>query len=147
MLEEKIFTDYQNALKEKDNFKVSVLRFLRSAIKNMEIDKRRKLEDNEIIAIIRKQIKNCQEAIEEYRRGNRQDLVEKEAKELAVLNDYLPASLSEQEILEIIYEVIRAESAAGLKNMGKVMKGVLDKVAGRADTKIISELVKKELSK
>lgn len=146
MLEEKIFSDYQKALKEKDNLKVSVLRFLRAQMMNLKIEKKRNLEDSEVISLIRKQIKNSQEAIEEYKKANRQDLVEKETKELEILNAYLPPALSEDEAIRIIEEVISQESAVGLKDMGKVMKVVLEKISGRMDSKRVSELVKEKLS-
>lgn len=146
MLEEKIFSDYQKALKEKDNLKVSVLRFLRAQMMNLKIEKKRNLEDSEVISLIRKQIKNSQEVIEEYKRANRQDLVEKETKELEILNAYLPPALSEDEAIRIIEEVISQESAVGLKDMGKVMKVVLEKISGRMDSKRVSELVKEKLS-
>jgi uncharacterized protein YqeY len=147
MLEEKIFSDYQKALKEKDNLRVSVLRFLRSQILNLKIEKRKELlEDSEVIAIIRKQIKNSTEAIEEYKKGNRQDLVEKESKELEILKTYLPSPLSEEEVLKIIEETIHKESASSLKDMGKVMKAVLEKIAGRFDSQKVSQLVREKLS-
>jgi len=147
MLEEKIFSDYQKALKEKDNLRVSVLRFLRSQILNLKIEKRKELlEDSEVIAIIRKQIKNSTEAVEEYKKGNRQDLVEKESKELEILKMYLPSPLSEEEVLKIIEETIRKESVSSLKDMGKVMKAVLEKIAGRFDSQKVSQLVREKLS-
>jgi len=146
MLEEKIFSDYQKALKEKDNLKVSVLRFLRAQMMNLKIEKKRNLEDSEVISLIRKQIKNSQEAIEEYKKANRQDLVEKETKELEILNAYLPPALSEEEAIRIIEEVISQESAVGLKDMGKVMKVVLEKISGCMDSKRVSELVRERLS-
>jgi uncharacterized protein YqeY len=147
MLEEKILNDYQQALKEKDHSKVETLRFLRSILLNTAIEKKKKnLDDSEVIAVIRKQMKDIQEAMEEYKRGNRLDLAEKGAKELKILGAYLPAPLSEEELLKIIQEVIEIESASGIKDMGKVMKGVLAKVAGRADSKRVSELVKERLS-
>jgi uncharacterized protein YqeY len=146
MLEEKIFSDYQKALKEKDDLKVSVLRFLRAQMINLKIEKKRDLEDSEIISLIRKQIKNSQEVIEEYKKANRLDLVEKETKELEILNAYLPPALSEEEAIRIIEEVISQESAMGLKDMGKVMKVVLEKISGRMDSKRVSELVKEKLS-
>lgn len=147
MLEEKIFKDYQQALREGDSLKVSVLRFLRSCLLNTAIDRKKKnLDDNEVIAVIRKQINRIIETIEEYKKAKRIDLIQKEQKELEILQTYLPPPLSEEELSVIIDEVVKNTVATSIKDMGKVMKEVMLKVEGRADTKRISELVKEKLS-
>ncbi|MCM8796142.1 MAG: GatB/YqeY domain-containing protein [Candidatus Omnitrophica bacterium] len=148
MLEEKIFNDYQEAVKCKDSLRVSVLSFLRAELINVAIAKKKKiLDDNEVIMVIRKQIKARQESIEQFKQGNRLDLADKETKELEILKTYLPAELSIDEIKKIIEEVVVATSACGMKDMGKVMKEVTAKVAGRADGKLVSDLVKERLLK
>ena len=148
MLEEKIFNDYKEAMKSKDTLKSAVLSFLRAEMLNAAIAKKKKdLDDGEAIAVIRKQVKARQEAIEQFKKGNRQDLVDKETRELEILKAYLPPELSEEEIKSIIEEVVAETAAQGMKDMGKVMKEVTAKVAGRAEGKLVSERVRERLSK
>ena len=148
MLEEKIMEDYKKAMKEKEALKVSVLSFLRAELKNAAIDKRKdKLEDAEVIAVVKKQVKQRQDSIEQFKAGGRQDLVEKETKELEILKSYLPQQLSEDKIREIIEEAVRETGACGPQDMGKLMKALLPKLSGGADNKLVSELVKARLQK
>lgn len=148
MLEEKILNDYKEAMKNKDTLKTSVLSFLRAEMINTAIAKKKKaLDDNEVITVIRKQIKARQDSIEQFRQGNRLDLAEKESQEMEVLKSYLPPEMSSDEIKQFIEEAIVASGAQGLKDMGKVMKEINAKVAGRADGKLVSDLVKERLSK
>lgn len=148
MLEERIFDDYKAAMKSKDTLQSSVLSFLRAEIMNVAIAKKKpKLEDNEIIGVVRKQIKARQESIEQFKKGNRQDLADKESKELEILKGYLPKELPQEEINKIIEEAISSTQATALKDMGRVMKEVMAKVAGQADSKVVSDLVKEKLSK
>ncbi|MBL7070500.1 MAG: GatB/YqeY domain-containing protein [Candidatus Omnitrophica bacterium] len=147
MLEEKILNDYRQALKDKDKLKVSVLSFLRAEMINVAMAKKiKQLDDKDVISVIRKQIKSRQDSIEAFEKGNRQDLADKEKKELLILKTYLPAELAEDELNKIIAEVISEVGAQGPKDMGKVMKEVTPKVAGRADGKRVSDLVKKKLT-
>jgi len=146
MLEEKILNDYRQALKDKDKLKVSVLSFLRAEMINVAMAaKKKELDDKGVISVIRKQIKARQDSIEAFEKGNRQDLADKEKKELVILKTYLPPELAEDELNKIIAEVISEVGAQGPKDMGKVMKEVTPKVAGRADGKMVSDLVKKKL--
>ena len=148
MLEEKILNDYKEAMKNKDTVKSSTLSFLRAEMMNVAIEKRKKaLDDNEVIAVIKKQIKQHQDSIEQFKKGERQDLVDKETKELEILKAYLPPELASEEIKKIIEEAIAITGAQGMKDMGKVMKEANAKISGRADGKLISELVKDRLSK
>lgn len=148
MLEEKILNDYKEAMKNKDTFRSSTLSFLRAGLINLAIEKKKKnMDDSECLGVIRKQIKERQDSIEQFKKGNRQDLAEKESKELEVLKAYLPQELSENEVKEIIEEVILATGAKEPKDMGKVMKEVMAKSSGRADGKLVSDLVKARLSK
>ncbi len=148
MLEETIFNDYKVAMKAKDTHKVAVLSFLRAEVMNVAIAKKKaKLDDNEIIGVVRKQIKARQDSIEQFKKGNRLDLADKESKELEILKSYLPKELPREEINKIIEEAISSTQAASLKDMGKVMKEVTAKVAGQADSKVVSDLVKDQLSK
>ena len=148
MLEEKILTDYQEAMKSRDALKVSVLSFLRAGLMNVAVAKKKnKLDDPEAAAVIKKQIKQRQDSIEQFIRGNRPEMAEKETKELAILKSYLPPELSAEEIKKIIEEAISASGAQGMKDMGKVIKEVNAKVIGQADGKLVSDLVKERLSK
>ena len=148
MLEEKLMSDYKDALKSKDSLKVSVLSFLRAELKNLAIAKKKDLlDDNDAVAVIRKQIKAHQDSIEQFTKGSRMDLAEKEMKELDILKEYLPPQLSEEEISKLIEEVISTSGALGIKDMGRVMKDLNEKISGKADGKLVSDLVKSRLSK
>ena len=147
MLEEKILNDYRGAMKSKDTLKSSVLSFLRSDLLNAAVAKKKdKLDDSEVLAVIKKQIKQRQDSVEQFTKGNRLDLADKEKRELEILKSYLPPQLSEDEIKKIIEETIAAVGAQGAKDMGKVMKEVSAKIAGQADGKLVSDLVKQRLT-
>ena len=146
MLEEKILNDYKEAMKARDTLKSSVLSFLRADMINLAIAKKKKaLDDSEVISVIKKQIKQRQDSIEQFKNGNRLDMADKEAKEMEILKTYLPPELSVDELKKIIEEVISATGAKEMKDMGKVMKEVTAQIAGRADGKLVSDLVKEIL--
>ncbi len=148
MLEKKILEDYKKAMKDKDAVRVSTLSFLRSELKNVSIDKKKEgLDDVEALTVIKKQVKQHQDSIEQFNAGGRQDLVQKENLELKILLAYLPQLLSEDKIKEAISEVIAATQAKGPQDMGRVMKELLPKLAGQADNKLVSDLVKQALIK
>lgn len=147
MLEEKILNDYKEAMKNKDALKSSTLSFLRAELINAAIAKKKKnLDDPEVINVIRKQVKERQDAIAQFKQGNRLDLADKEAGELEILKAYLPPELSIEEIKAIIEEAVVLTGAKEMKDMGRVMKEVNIKIAGRADGKVISDLVRQQLS-
>lgn len=147
MLEEKILNDYKDAMKSKDSLKSTVLSCLRAQLLNKAVEKKQNsLDDAAVVDVVRKQIKQRQDSIEQFNKGNRPDLSEKEQKEMGILKTYLPQELSADEIKKIIDEARQATGAAGIKDMGKVMKEVNAKVAGRADGKTISDLVRSALS-
>lgn len=147
MLEEKIFNDYKEAMKSRDALKSSVLSYLRAAMINAAIEKKKKsLDDTDAIAVIKKQVKQRQDSIEQFQKGNRQDLADKEIKELDILKGYLPEELGPDEIKKIIEEAVLSTGASGMKDMGRVMKEVNARIAGRADGKLVSDLVKEKLS-
>lgn len=148
MLEDKILSDYKEAMKARDTLKSSVLSFLRADLINVATAKKKsKLDDSEVIAAIKKQVKQHQDSIEQFTQGGRADMAEKEKNELKVLKSYLPPELSAEEIKKIIEEVMSATASEGLKDMGKVMKEVNAQIAGKADGKLVSDLVKERLSK
>ncbi|MBI4972554.1 MAG: GatB/YqeY domain-containing protein [Candidatus Omnitrophica bacterium] len=147
MLEEKILNDYKEAMKSRDKLKSSALSFLRAELINVAMAKKKKiLDDNEVISVIRKQIKQRQDSIEQFKQGSRLDLADKETRELEILKTYLPPELSVEEIKQTIEEVISSTGAAGIQDMGKVMKEASVKIGGRADGKLVSDLVKERLS-
>lgn len=147
MLVEKIFEDYKEAMKARDSLKSSVLSFLRADMLNLATTKKKdKLDDAEIVTVIRKQIKQRQDSIEQFTSGGRLEMADKEKKELDILKNYLPAELSAEEIKRLIEEVVIAIGANGIKDMGRVMKELTAKLAGKADGRLVSDLVKQKLS-
>lgn len=144
----KIDKDLIEALKAKDELKVSTLRLLKASLKNYAIEKKvKELEENDVIKLIKTQIKQRQDSIEAYRKGNRLDLVQKEEKEFDILKSYLPEELSPEELKNIISEVIKETSANSIKEMGKIMGLVMSKAAGRCDGRMVSSLVMEELKR
>jgi len=142
MLIEKIDSDLKKAIKEKDAPQLSVLRLLKTAISNKMIElKVDKLEDNDIIALIRKDIKRHQDSIEQFKKGGRGDLVKKEEEELEVLKSYLPKEASPEEIKEIVKKVIEETNSSGKKDFGKVMKATMERLKGSSDGKTVSSIV------
>ncbi len=147
MLEQRISADYIQAMKNKDSAKSATLSFLRAQIKNVRIDKRvEKVDDFDVIAVIKKQIKQRQESIAQFEQGGRSDLANKEKEEMVILQDYLPQQASAQEIAAAVGQAVRDTGAKSMKDMGSVMKAVVAKFEGRADNKIISDLVRQALS-
>ena len=141
-----IINDLQNALKEQDKQKLSVLRGLKSAIKNKQIALRKELTDEHIMGVISSEIKRGKEAIEKFSQGSRQDLVEKEEGEIKILSQYLPPQLSTEDIKEMVTQVIEEISASSLKDLGAVMKSAMAKVAGRADGREVNRIARELLS-
>jgi hypothetical protein len=147
MLEEKILNDYKEAMKSKDALKSSVISFLRAEMINLATSKKKNgLDDSEAIAVIKKQIKQRKDSIEQFSKGGRLEMAQKEKKEMEILQGYLPPELSAEEVKKIIEEVILSLGASGMKDMGKVMKEVSAKIGNQADGKLISDLVREKLS-
>jgi len=144
-LRDKIDTDTKDALKAGAKDKVSTLRMLNAALKNKQIDKRRPLTEEEVIETVRSLIKQRKDSIEQFAKGGRQDLVDKETAEVAVLETYLPQQLAREELEAIVRDAITQTGAQGARDMGKVMKALIPMVGGRADGKLVSELVKNAL--
>ncbi|HAJ57830.1 MAG TPA: aspartyl-tRNA amidotransferase [Candidatus Omnitrophica bacterium] len=145
-LEERIAGDYKESMKARDGVRTQTISFLRSELKYFGIDKKKdKLEDGEVVQVLRKLIKQRQDSIEQFGKGGREDLVQKEKAELDILKAYLPQELSEAEVSGIIDEAVAATGALTMKDMGRVMKEVMAKTQGRADSKLASDLVRKKL--
>jgi len=136
----------KEAIRNQNEVAKNALRGLLTAIKNKEKDLKRAPDDAEILKIISSQIKQRKESIEQFKGGGREDLAEKEAHEIAVLEKFLPKQLSQEELEAIIAECIQETGATTVKDMGKVMKAVMPKVAGRSDGKLVNELVRAKLS-
>jgi uncharacterized protein YqeY len=147
MLEKQILQDYIQAVKLKDRPRADALNFLRAQMKNVLIDKKvESLDDVDVIALIKKQIKQRQDSIEQFKNAQRPELAEKEEAEMQVLKTYLPQEMPMQEIEALVDQGIKELDANSMKDMGRVMKWVSEKAAGRADNKVISEVVKKALN-
>lgn len=144
-LSEKIATDYNRALKSGDKVRVAILRMVKSAIKNREIEKGEALGDDEIEGVFRSFVKRAKESIEQFSTAGRTDLVEKEESELAIIQEYLPRQFSEDETREIIRNAIAETGAAGPRDLGKVMKAVMAKGKGQVDGKLANVLLKEML--
>ena len=145
-LEERLVEEMKQALKSNDKLRLSTIRMIRSALKNKEIELRKKLEDEEVVKVIQVMVRKGEESVEQFQIGGRMDLVEKEKKEIAILKSFLPQPLSQEEILKIIDQSIQETQASSLKDIGKVMKSVMPKIGGKADGKLINQLVKERLS-
>lgn len=138
--------DLKRSMKAKDGNRVSVLRFLLSSIQNREIEKRDALDDEEVLAEITTSAKRRKESMEAFGEGGRTDLVEKEAAELAILQEYLPEQLSPDEIRGVVQEVVEAVGAKTASDLGKVMKELMPRLRGKADGKLVNEIVQEALS-
>lgn len=143
---EKISKDLTEAMKAKDTFRTSVLRMLKSALKNEEINKKSPLTDDEVLAIIKKQVKTRKDSMNEYASYNRMDLADSLQKEIDILNEYLPEELSDEELEKIVKETITKVKAESIKQMGMVIKTISSEYGARCDMAKVSKLVKEKLS-
>jgi len=145
-LKARLEADMKSAMKTKDKERLSVIRMSLSEIKNQEIKAGRALEESELISLLSRAAKQRRESISQFRQGGREDLAEKEARELEILEGYLPGQLSAEELREIIAKAVSATGAASLKEIGPVMKKVMAEAGGRADGKMIQQMVREILS-
>ncbi|RMD92522.1 MAG: GatB/YqeY domain-containing protein [Calditrichaeota bacterium] len=145
-LKNKIQEEMKSAMKAGDKIKLTTLRTVLAQLKEVEIDKRRELTEEEEIQVLAKAAKKRKEAIEFYQKSDRTDLLEKEQQELEIINSFLPQPLTTDELEKIISDAIAETGATSLKEMGKVMSVVMPKVKGRAEGKIVQEMVRKKLS-
>lgn len=145
-LEERLNEEMKLAMKSNDKLRLSTIRMIRSAIKNREIELRKKLDDDEIYRVIQGMVRKGEESIEQFQAGGRLDLVEKEKKEIEILISFLPEQLSKEELIKIIDETIKETQSSSIKDLGKVMKSVMSKLGGKADGRLVNQLVKERLS-
>jgi uncharacterized protein len=143
---EKVDEQMIQAVKSRDSLRLSALRMLKSGLHNREIDLKRELSEDEFIQLLSSMVKQRRDSIEQFEKGGRNDLVEKETAELRVIEEFLPAQLSEEDLDAAIASAIRETGAAGVRDMGKVMKVLMPTLTGRADGKAVGEKVKALLS-
>ena len=145
-LVEKINSDMITYIKNKDSFSLGVIRMVKGAIQLEKINKKRELNDDEVIAVISKQIKMRNDSIKEFEKANRTDLVEQNQKEIAILNTYMPEQLSDEEVNKIIDEAFAKLNPTSSKDMGIIMKEISPKVKGKADMGKVNSIIKDKLA-
>ena len=145
-LNDRIMNDLKEAMKNKDSFKLSVIRMVKGAIQLEKINKKRDLNDEEVIDVISKQIKLRKDSINEFEKAGRNDLADTTKKEVEVLNEYMPEQLSSEEVNKIIDEAFAKVNPTSQKDMGIIMKEVTPKVKGKADMGEVSKIIKEKLS-
>jgi uncharacterized protein YqeY len=145
-LKERIDGDLKQAMRDRDSGTVEALRMLRAAIQRREVDERISLDEDQVLAVIEKLIKQGRDAVEQFAKGGRQDLIDKENAQIEVLQTYLPEQLDEAELDALIEEAISSSGASTMKDMGKVMGLLKPKVQGRADMGAVSARIKARLS-
>lgn len=145
-LYEQVNQEMISAAKEKDKLRLSVLRMVKAAIHNKEIDLKRPLNDQEFIQLLSTMVKQRRDSIDQFKQGGRTDLADNEQAELEIILRFLPEQISEEKIAQEIEEAIRQSAASGLKDMGKVMKIIMPRLVGKADGKIVGDMVKARLS-
>jgi len=146
---EKITSDMTAAMKARDEHRLGTLRMVKSAIKNKEIDKRAALTDQETLAVLSTLIKQRKDSIEQFTKGGRQELADKEAAEITIIEGYMPKAASEEEVASVVRNAIQSMGSPTMKDMGNVMKAAMARFAengARVDGKMVSEIVKRELA-
>ena len=145
-LNDQVSADIAAAMKARDALRLSALRMLKAAVMNKSVEKGRDLEDAEVLQVVASLVKQRRDSIEQFAKAGRTDLVEKETAELAVLQTYMPPSATPEEIETAVSEAIKETGATSVKDMGKVMKAVMPKLAGKnADGKVVNEAVRRKL--
>jgi len=140
-LQQRLADDQKNAMKSKDKLRLSVIRMVRAKIKNAEIEKRDVLNDDEVLKVIARDVKQHKESITAFTDGNRPELAEKEEAELAMLMEYMPQQMSRDEVVAIVKQVIDEAGATGPQDKGKVMGKIMAQVSGKADGKEVNAIV------
>lgn len=147
-LKEQLAEDMKQAMKDKEagKLRLSVIRMVRASIKNVEIDRKQELSEEEVVDVVAKEMKMRRDSMEEFKKANRLDLVENLEQEISVLVKYLPEQLSEDEVRALVKEAVEQTQATGHKEMGKVMAALMPKVKGRADGKLVNSIVREMLN-
>jgi uncharacterized protein len=145
-LQEKVQNDITDAMRRKDSLRLNVLRMMKTAVKNKEIEKMRALEEAEVIAVLNTLIKQRKDSVEQFRNGGRAELADKEESEIKIIEEYLPAAASDEDVHKAIADAIQETAATSMKDMGKVMNAAKAKLAGKTiDGSRVSQLVKEHL--
>ncbi|WP_438446225.1 GatB/YqeY domain-containing protein [Gorillibacterium sp. sgz5001074] len=145
-LNDRLNEDMKQAMRSQDKFRLSVIRMVRSSIKNIEIDQRKSLDDQEVLDVLNREIKQRRDSLQEFEKAGRDDLADQLKQELAILADYMPQQLSEDEVKEIVQQTIHEVGASSKADMGKVMSALMPKVKGRADGKLVNQIVQQSLA-
>ncbi|MFW6264822.1 MAG: GatB/YqeY domain-containing protein [Bacillota bacterium] len=145
-LKERLLEDMKTAMKAKDKQKLSVIRMARAAIKNVEIAKRKDLDDNEVIEVLAREVKQRRDSISEFEKAGKEQTVLNLNKEIEILTGYLPEQLSEEKIEKLVYDTIKDLKDASIADIGKVMGIIMPKLKGRADGRLVNTIVRKKLS-
>lgn len=145
---ERLTEDMKQAMKDKEagKLRLSVIRMVRASIKNVEIDRKKELAEEDVLDVLAKELKLRRDAMVEFEKANRLDLVENLEKEVAVLMDYLPQQLTEEEVRAFVTDAVQQTQASNAKDMGKVMAALMPKVKGRADGKLVNTIVREMLN-
>jgi uncharacterized protein YqeY len=146
-LKERLQEDWKQALKAKDKFRADTISMAKAAVLHVEKTDGTKLDDEQVIEVLAREVKQRREAILEFEKGNRQDLVDKGNAEIEILFEYLPQQLTEEEILVMIQEAAVEVGANSIKDMGRVMQVLAPRITGRADGKLVSQMVREHLNK
>ena len=145
-IHDQLMDDLKAALRDHDELRKTTIRMALAALKNARVDKNADLTDEEMVAVLNKEVKQRRDAIVEYERGARDDLVARELAEIEILNPYLPRMLDEKEISELAREVIAETGASSLKEIGQVMRTLMPRVKGKADGRLVNQVVKRLLN-
>lgn len=146
-IKDRLKTDLVTAMKAKEQPKVECIRFINAAIKRVEVDTRKDLDDAGVVGILMNLAKQRRDSIDQFRKGGREDLAGKEEAELKILQTYLPAQMDAEALGKLVEQVIQETGATGMKDMGNVMKAVMAKAAGQAEGGAVSAMVKQKLAK
>jgi len=144
-LAERLSDDMKQAMKSQDKFRLTTIRMVRATIKNQEIDLKRALDDNEVLEILSREIKQRKDSLQEFNKAGRADLAETVSAEIDIISQYLPEQLTEEEVKSIVQQTIQETGASSKADMGKVMGALMPKVKGRADGKLVNQLVQQFL--
>lgn len=144
-LKEKLQEDWKSAMKSRDSFRSNTISMAKAAVLMAEKSDGSKLDDESVIAVLSKEVKQRRDAILEYEKGNRQDLIEAAKKEIEILLEYLPQQLTEDEIRKVVEDAVKEVGAASIKDMGKIMTAIMPKIKGRADGKLVNVIVREYL--
>jgi uncharacterized protein YqeY len=144
-LSERLNEDMKQAMKNKDKFRLTVIRMVRSAIKNTEIDQKRALDDDEVLDILQREVKQRKDSLQEFTKAGRDDLVADVQAEIAIISEYLPQPMTEEEIKAVVQQTLQEVGASSKADMGKVMGALMPKVKGRADGRLVNQIVQQLL--